>query len=126
MGYIDEYNKWLGHLDETDPLYEELISIKDREIDIKDRFYKDLSFGTAGLRGKIGAGTNRMNRLTVGKATQGIAELIIEEGSEACAKGVVIAHDPRHFSKDFSILTAKVLVACPQLHRRVNLDTRVI
>ena len=111
MGYMEEYDKWLAELDTADPLYEELLSIKDDESEIKERFYKDLSFGTAGLRGKIGAGSDRMNRLTVGRATQGIAELIIEEGWEACDRGVVIAHDPRHFSAEFSTLTACILAA---------------
>ena len=111
MGYMDEYKKWLDELDETDPLYKELFSIKDDETEIKERFYKDLSFGTAGLRGKTGAGTNRMNRLTVGRATQGIAALIKEEGAEACSMGVVIAHDPRHFSREFSILAARIFAA---------------
>lgn len=111
MSYIDEYKKWISELDEADPLYEELIGIEEDKADIEDRFYKDLGFGTAGLRGKTGAGTNRMNRLTVGRATQGIADLIREEGEEACDRGVVIAHDPRHFSKEFSKLTACILAA---------------
>ncbi|MBQ9607215.1 MAG: phospho-sugar mutase [Lachnospiraceae bacterium] len=111
MRYMDEYKKWLTELDEADPLYEELLEIGDDPADIEDRFYKDMSFGTAGLRGKIGVGTNRMNRLTVGRATQGIADLIAEEGEEACDKGVVIAHDPRHFSKEFSELAACIFAA---------------
>ena len=111
MGYMDEYKRWLHELDEADPLYKELISIRDDEEEIRERFHKDLSFGTAGLRGKIGAGTCRMNRLTVGKATQGIAELIKEEGATACNMGVVIAHDPRHFSREFSILAARIFAA---------------
>ena len=111
MTYLETYYKWLEALKEDDPLREELVSIASDDEEIKDRFYKDLSFGTAGLRGKIGAGTNRMNRLTVGRATQGIAELIVSEGKAACEKGVVIAHDPRHFSKEFSQLTAAILAA---------------
>ena len=111
MGYTEEYNKWRNKLDEADPLYEELLSIEGNDAEMEDRFYKDMSFGTAGLRGKIGAGTNRMNHLTVGRATQGIADLIVEEGEEACDKGVVIAHDPRHFSKEFSVLTACIFAA---------------
>lgn len=111
MSYMDEYKKWISELDEADPLYEELIGIEEDKADIEDRFYKDLGFGTAGLRGKTGAGTNRMNRLTVGRATQGIADLIREEGEEACGRGVVIAHDPRHFSREFSKLTACILAA---------------
>lgn len=111
MDYMDEYNRWLEELSPTDPLYKELVSIKDVKTEIEDRFYKDMSFGTAGLRGKTGAGTNRMNRLTVGRATQGIAELILEEGQAACEKGVVIAHDPRHFSREFSVLAACIFAA---------------
>ena len=111
MTYLETYCKWLEALDKADPLREELIRIASDEEEIKDRFYRELSFGTAGLRGKIGAGTNRMNRLTVGRATQGIAELIVSEGKAACEKGVVIAHDPRHFSREFSQLTASILAA---------------
>lgn len=111
MTYLETYSKWLEALDKADPLREELIRIASDEEEIKDRFYKELSFGTAGLRGKTGAGTNRMNRLTVGRATQGIAELIVSEGKAACEKGVVIAHDPRHFSREFSQLTASILAA---------------
>lgn len=111
MTYLETYCKWLEALDKADPLREELIRIASDEEEIKDRFYKELSFGTAGLRGKTGAGTNRMNRLTVGRATQGIAELIVSEGKAACEKGVVIAHDPRHFSGEFSQLTASILAA---------------
>ena len=111
MTYLETYCKWLEALDKADPLREELIRIASDEEEIKDRFYKELSFGTAGLRGKTGVGTNRMNRLTVGRATQGIAELIVSEGKAACEKGVVIAHDPRHFSREFSQLTASILAA---------------
>ena len=111
MTFSETYYKWLEALAEDDPLRTELVSIASDVEEIKDRFYKDLSFGTAGLRGKIGAGINRMNRLTVGRATQGIADLIVSEGKSACEKGVVIAHDPRHFSKEFSQLTASILAA---------------
>lgn len=105
------YAEWLKELDEEDPLRKELIAIKDDDKEIQDRFFQDLSFGTAGLRGKVGAGTNRMNRYTVGKATQGIARYITRLGKKAMAQGVVIAHDPRHFSKEFSELTAGILAA---------------
>ncbi len=111
MDYQKRYEEWCQHLADVDPLKKELVSIKDDEKDKEDRFYKDLSFGTAGLRGKVGAGTNRMNFFTVGKATQGIADYINEHGKEACERGVVIAHDPRHFSKEFSELTASILAA---------------
>ncbi len=111
MEYMEEYHKWLSELDREDILYDELISISDNSKEIEDRFYKDLSFGTAGLRGKTGVGTNRMNRLTVGRATQGIANLISEVCCDPGSKSVVIAHDPRHFSRDFSILTACIFAA---------------
>lgn len=111
MNVQERYQEWLDHLQDTDPLKEELKSIKDDPAEIEDRFYQDLKFGTAGLRGKVGAGTNRMNFLTVGKASQGIADYIVSHGPEAMAKGVVIAHDPRHFSKEFSELAAGIFAA---------------
>ena len=87
----------------------ELLSIKDDEEEIKDRFYKELEFGTAGLRGVIGMGTNRMNKYTVGKATQGLANFIIKKGVQE--KGVVISYDSRKMSPEFSKLTALILNA---------------
>lgn len=111
MSYKERYNEWLEKLSDSDPLKAELLSIKDDDKEIEDRFYQDLSFGTAGLRGKVGAGTNRMNFLTVGKASQGVADYIVSKGKEACEKGVVIAHDPRHFSKEFSQLAAGIFAA---------------
>lgn len=111
MTYQQTYEDWLQHITENDPLKQQLLDIQDDEVEKEDRFYKDLSFGTAGLRGKIGAGTNRMNFYTVGKATQGIAQFIIKHGSEAMNKGVVIAHDPRHFSREFCELTASIFAA---------------
>lgn len=111
MDYKARYNEWLEKLSDTDPLKAELQEIAGDEKEIEDRFYQDLSFGTAGLRGKVGAGTNRMNFFTVGKATQGVADFIVSKGKEACEKGVVIAHDPRHFSKEFSQLAAGIFAA---------------
>ena len=111
MSYKDTYQEWLEHLSHTDPLREELLAIQDNEGEKEDRFYKDLSFGTAGLRGKVGAGTNRMNYYTVGKATQGIAQYIVQHGQEAMDKGVVIAHDPRHFSREFCEMAAGIFAA---------------
>ncbi len=109
MDYRDRYNEWMNRLSDSDPLKAELVEAEDR--DIEERFYKELSFGTAGLRGKTGAGTNRMNRLTVGKASQGIADYIKKHGREAMERGVVIAHDPRHFSREFSELAAGIFAA---------------
>ena len=111
MDYNKRYDEWMSHLSEEDPLKEELYKIKDNEKEKEERFYQDLSFGTTGLRGKVGAGTNMMNFLTVGKASQGIADYIIKCGKEAMDKGVVIAHDPRHFSKEFSHLAAGIFAA---------------
>ena len=111
MDYKARYEEWLERLADSDPLKAELEAIKGDDKEIEDRFYQDLSFGTAGLRGKVGAGTNRMNFLTVGKASQGVADYIVSKGKEACEKGVIIAHDPRHFSKEFSQLAAGIFAA---------------
>ncbi|MCR5054524.1 MAG: phospho-sugar mutase [Lachnospiraceae bacterium] len=105
------YDEWMTNLKDNDPLKAELVAIAGDDADIEDRFYKDLSFGTAGLRGKVGVGTNRMNFITVGKATQGVAEYIVSTGRDNMNKGVVIAHDPRHFSKEFSKLAAGIFAA---------------
>ncbi|MBQ1522000.1 MAG: phospho-sugar mutase, partial [Erysipelotrichaceae bacterium] len=111
MDYKERYQEWLEKLSDDDPLKKLLLRIKDNENEIKERFHQDLAFGTAGLRGKIGPGTNNMNFITVGKATQGIADYIKGHGREAMERGVVIAHDPRHYSKEFSELTASILAA---------------
>jgi len=108
MDYMNEYNKWLESADSS--TVEELKNISD-EKEIKDRFYCNLKFGTGGLRGIMGAGTNRMNKYTVGKATQGLAEYIKSEGKECVEKGVVIAHDSRNNSREFAEHTAAVLCA---------------
>jgi phosphoglucomutase len=111
MNAQKRYEEWLRNVPESDPLYEQLKGMSENQKEIEESFYQDLKFGTAGLRGVVGAGTNRMNYYTVGKATQGIADYIAEHGEEAKKKGVVIAHDPRHFSKEFSQLTASILAA---------------
>ena len=77
------------------------------EKEIKERFYKDLEFGTGGLRGIIGAGSNRLNRYTVGRATQGLANYILKEGTQD--KGVAIAYDSRHMSPEFAQIAGLVL-----------------
>ena len=109
MDYLKEYQRWLESDEFDEETKEELLSIKENEKEIEDRFYKELEFGTAGLRGIIGAGTNRMNRYTVGKATQGLANFIKKEKGED--KGVVIAYDSRHMSKEFSEISALCLNA---------------
>lgn len=90
----------------------ELAAIKDDEAEIADRFYTDLAFGTAGMRGVLGAGTNRMNRYTVRKATEGYARYLLQHvGDDAVTRGVVIAHDNRRMSREFCMETAGVLAA---------------
>lgn len=108
MDYKAQYKNWLNseHIDvETK---EELKNLKE-ESEIEDRFYKDLEFGTAGLRGKLGAGSNRMNKYTVGQATQALAQVIINQGKEAMEKGIVIAYDVRNYSKEFSKIVSGIL-----------------
>ena len=102
------YKLWMEKLDPADPLYQELLDIRGNDAEITDRFYQEIVFGTAGLRGICGAGTNRMNVLTVGRATQGIANYILQSGEDP-AKGVVIAYDCRYHSKEFSELAAEIL-----------------
>lgn len=111
LNYIDKYKSWLKEDYFDKDTKEELLSIKDNAKEIEDRFYTDLSFGTAGLRGKIGAGTNRMNKYTVSLATQGLADTIAGFGEEAKKMGVAIAYDVRHYSKDFAAEASLVLAA---------------
>ncbi|MEG1441203.1 MAG: phospho-sugar mutase [Oscillospiraceae bacterium] len=106
MSYKDEYQKWVENVDEA--TRNELVSLKD-EKEIEDRFYKTVEFGTGGLRGIMGAGTNRMNKYMIRKATQGLAEYIKSQGPEACKRGVAIAYDSRNNSKFFAEETSKVL-----------------
>lgn len=96
----------------TDPYFDEdtkaeLKAIENDSTEIEDRFYKDLEFGTGGLRGIIGAGTNRINVYTVAKASAGLATYIVEQGEEAKKRGVVICHDSRHFSPEFAKIAAQ-------------------
>ena len=109
MSYLEKYNEWLNDPAIDAETKKELRSIKDDESEIQDRFYKDLEFGTAGLRGVIGNGSNRMNKYTVTKATQGLANYIKMHNPEN--KGVAISYDSRHMSKEFSEFTALCLNA---------------
>ena len=109
MNYLEEYKKWCESDEFDKETKEELLKIKDNQEEIEDRFYKELEFGTAGLRGIIGLGTNRMNKYIVGKATQGLANYILKKGTQD--KGVVISYDSRHMSPEFSMQTALVLNA---------------
>ncbi len=111
MNYVDTYKRWLASpvVDENTKL--ELKSISDSDNEIEERFYRNLEFGTAGLRGIIGAGTNRMNIYTVRLATQGLCEDIKNCGQKAVDAGVVIAYDSRHKSHEFALESAEVLAA---------------
>ncbi len=109
MGYMETYKSWLENPYFDEKTKEELKGIEGDEAQIKERFYKDLEFGTAGLRGVIGAGINRMNVYTVRKATQGLANYIIKQG--AVKKGVAIAFDSRRMSPEFADEAALCLAA---------------
>lgn len=111
MNAKERYALWLNNVNADDELYNELLAIKNDSNEIEERFYQELTFGTAGLRGKLGAGTNRMNHYMVARATQGIAQYILKVSPDGKEKGVVIAHDPRHKSAAFSELTAAILAA---------------
>ena len=109
MDYKEVYQQWLD-----DPYFDEdtkaeLRALEGDEKEIEDRFYRSLEFGTAGLRGVIGAGTNRMNFYTVRKATQGLANYIKKQGGSD--KGVAIAYDCRNFSPEFADEAALCLAA---------------
>lgn len=109
MEYLNEYKKWCTSDVFDAETKKELINIKNDNKEIEDRFYKELEFGTAGLRGVIGAGTNRMNIYTVGKATQGLANYIKKQHGED--RGVAISYDSRHMSPEFSKEAALILNA---------------
>ena len=107
--YKSIYEEWLANPYFDEATKEELRSIKEDENEIKERFYQDLEFGTAGLRGVIGAGINRMNIYVVRRATQGLANYIIKQGG--ADKGVAIAYDSRHMSPEFAEEAALTLAA---------------
>ena len=109
MDYKARYEEWISNSYFDEDTRAELESIKEDENEIKERFYMDLEFGTAGLRGIIGAGTNRMNIYTVRKATQGLANYIMKNDGQG--KGVAIAYDSRHMSTEFAKEAACCLAA---------------
>lgn len=113
MNYKEIYNNWLESDYFDAETKKELENIKGNEKEIEDRFYTDLEFGTAGLRGVIAAGTNRINIYTVRRATFGLANYIIKNTTEEeKSRGVVIAHDNRHMSREFCLEAANTLAAC--------------
>ena len=109
MSYMEQFNFWVEDSYFDDETKKELLAIKDNEKEIEDRFYKELEFGTGGLRGVIGAGTNRMNIYTVRKATQGLANYILKQGG--AEKGIAIAYDSRRMSPEFADEAALCMAA---------------
>ena len=109
MTYQEAYQTWLDFADLPDYLREELVAMDEKTKE--DAFYTNLEFGTAGMRGYIGAGTNRINVFVVRQATEGLAKLIESKGEEAKKRGVAIAYDSRHFSPEFAFESAQVLAA---------------
>lgn len=111
MDYMEKYRFWLASDAFDEETKKELQAIDGDDKEIKERFYKDLEFGTGGLRGIIGAGTNRMNKYTVGKATQGLANYILKNNPDGAKMGVAIAYDSRNMSPEFAERSALVLNA---------------
>ncbi len=109
--YIEVYKHWLNSPALDEKSKSELLEIANDDNAIKERFSKEIEFGTAGLRGVLGAGTNRINKYIVRKVTEGYAAYIKSNGEEACKRGIVIAHDNRRCSVEFSNETAGVLAA---------------
>ncbi|SDO27661.1 phospho-sugar mutase [Alkalicoccus daliensis] len=111
MDWKHHYERWAAKTDLDSSLKAELKSLEGDHNSLEDSFYKTLEFGTGGMRGEIGAGTNRMNVYTIRKAAQGLADFIAEAGEEAKSKGVVIAFDNRRMSKEFALEAACTLGA---------------
>ncbi|MGT2843780.1 phospho-sugar mutase [Streptococcus hongkongensis] len=109
MTYKENYQKWLAVTTLPDYLKEELVAMDDKTME--DAFYTNLEFGTAGMRGYIGAGTNRINIYVVRQATEGLAKLVESKGQVAKDAGIAIAYDSRHFSPEFAFESAQVLAA---------------
>ena len=109
MTYQEKYRTWLDYAQLPDYLRQDLVSMDEKTKE--DAFYTNLEFGTAGMRGYIGAGTNRINVYVVRQATEGLAKLVASKGDEAKKRGVAIAYDSRHFSPEFAFELAQVLVA---------------
>ncbi|MGG0257020.1 phospho-sugar mutase [Bacillus toyonensis] len=111
MNWKQEFSRWLSYGELDVELKEQLENMKQDEKKIEDSFYKNLEFGTGGMRGELGAGTNRLNVYTVRKATQGLAKFIEKLGEEAKERGVVVAYDSRHKSPEFAMEVAATLGA---------------
>ena len=111
MDFKKIYERWLNSPAVDEETKAELKSISDNEKEIEERFYRELEFGTAGMRGILGAGTNRMNVYNVRRASMGVAKYVNDEGADAANAGVLIGYDTRHCSRLFAEETAKVLAA---------------
>src|SRR3954470_3490819 len=109
MNWKQKAKIWMQHESLDKVVQEQLNRIKADDKELEEAFYKELEFGTGGMRGEIGAGTNRMNLYTIRKASAGLASYIEENGVEAKKRGVVIAYDSRHFSPEFAMEAAKTL-----------------
>lgn len=111
MSWENTYETWQAFEGLDEEIRENLTALAENQAELEDAFYTDLKFGTAGMRGIIGAGTNRMNTYTVRQATEGLAQFIEAQGDEAKKRGVAIAYDSRHKSPEFSLEAAKTLGA---------------
>ncbi|SFG62874.1 phosphoglucomutase [Sporolactobacillus nakayamae] len=111
MGWETVYEKWTADANLDLDLKKQLDTIAQDPSKLEDCFYTNLEFGTGGMRGEIGPGTNRLNIYTIRKASEGLARYIVNAGEDAVKRGVVIAHDPRHFSAEFTLEAAKTLGA---------------
>ncbi|MFE6139654.1 phospho-sugar mutase [Bacillus sp. NPDC057893] len=111
MNWKQEFSRWLSYAELDAELKEQLENMKQDEKKIEDSFYKNLEFGTGGMRGELGAGTNRLNVYTVRKATKGLARFIEKLGEDAKKRGVVVAYDSRHKSPEFAMEVAATLGA---------------
>ena len=110
--YMEKYLQWINNIALDEATRNELASISEDLSEINERFHKDLEFGTGGLRGIIGAGTNRMNIYTVRRAARGLADYILATTKDGKKRGVAISYVCRHFSKEFALQTALVLASC--------------
>ncbi|RJS58689.1 phospho-sugar mutase [Bacillus sp. PK3_68] len=109
MHWKVKLDQWMSYIQLDDTLKSQLQVIQEDEKLLEDSFYKELEFGTGGMRGEMGPGTNRMNIYTVRKAAEGLAQYVLSQGKEAVLRGVVIAYDSRHLSAEFALETAKTM-----------------
>ena len=110
MKYLARYQTWVDNHAFDEATRKELMDLADDHKEIEERFFQDLEFGTGGLRGILGAGTNRMNTYTVRRASQGMADYILANTTDGKERGVAISHDSRRYSRDFAIETALIMV----------------